>query len=252
MSHGLQLDASFTFSKSLDWGSDAERNTEFTGQGSVSDITNTWKPYLSKGVSDFDTAGLLTMDWVYQLPFGKNKPILGTANSFVNAIVGGWQFSGIFRASSGLPWSVFEPGWTTDWQIESYGVVTDPSIVSHTKKHYDSNMNPTYFANPAEINNDVYTGSKIRIPYPGEAGERNRFRGDGVLDLDSGVSKAWNLGRYGALKFAWEVYNVTNTNRFDPLSINAGLTGGTLGIATGLLGGNQAPRRMQFSLRYDF
>ena len=31
MSHGLQLDASYTFSKSLDWGSDAERNNEFTG-----------------------------------------------------------------------------------------------------------------------------------------------------------------------------------------------------------------------------
>jgi hypothetical protein len=113
-------------------------------------------------------------------------------------------------------------------------------------------MNPTFLANPTEINNDVYTGSKIRIPYPGEAGQRNRFRGDGVLDLDSGLAKMWRFSRYGTLKFAWEVYNVTNTVRFDPVSINAGLTGNTLGIATGLLGGNQSPRRMQFSLRYDF
>jgi hypothetical protein len=252
MSHGLQLDASYTFSKSLDWGSDAERNTEFTGQFSVSDIINTWKPYLNKGVSDFDTTSLLTVDWVYQLPFGKNRQVLATAKPFVNALIGGWQFSGIFRATSGLPWSVFEPGWTTDWQIESYGVVTNPAIASHAQKHFDSQMNPTYFTNPTEINNDIYTGSQIRIPYPGEAGQRNRFRGDGYLDLDSGVTKAWALGRYGALKFAWEVYNVTNTNRFDPYSINAGLTGATLGIATNLYGGTQAPRRMQFSLRYDF
>jgi len=55
------------------------------------------------------------------------------------------------------------------------------------------------------------------------------------------------------LKFAWEVYNVTNTNRFDPYSIGAGLTSGAnLGTAYGLIGGNGAPRRMQFALRYDF
>jgi hypothetical protein len=250
MSHGLQLDVSYTFSKSIDWGSDAERNTEFTGQGSISDIINTWKPYLNKGVSDFDTANLLTIDWDYKLPIGKDKAFLGNSNRFVNALLGDWQSSGIFRMTSGLPWSVFEPGWTTDWQIESYGVVTDPTVTSH--KHFDSSMNPTFLANPTEINNDVYTGSKIRIPYPGEAGQRNRFRGDGVLDLDSGLAKMWRFSRYGTLKFAWEVYNVTNTVRFDPVSINAGLTGNTLGIATGLLGGNQSPRRMQFSLRYDF
>ena len=189
---------------------------------------------------------------MYQLPIGKNKKFLATANPVVNGLLGGWQFSGIFRATSGLPWSVFEPGWTTNWQQESYGVVTDPSIASHAKKHYDSQMNPTYFSNPSQINNDIYTGSEIRIPYPGEAGERNRFRGDGFLSLDTGLTKTWGLGRYGNLKFAWEVYNVTNTNRFDPLSINNGLTGNTLGIATSLLGGGQAPRRMQFSLRYDF
>ena len=250
MSHGLQFDVSYTFSKSIDWGSDAERNTEFTGQGSISDIANTWKPYLNKGVSDFDTANLLILDWVYQLPIGKGKAVLGTANPIVDALFGGWQSSGIYRMTSGLPWSVFEPGWTTDWQIESYGVVTDPSVIAH--KHFDSSMNPTYFANPSAINAAVYTGSKIRIPYPGEAGERNRFRGDGVLNLDSSLTKKWHFGRYGDLKFSWEVYNITNTNRFDPVSINAGLTSGTFGIASGLIGGNQAPRRMQFSLRYDF
>jgi hypothetical protein len=45
------------------------------------------------------------------------------------------------------------------------------------------------------------------------------------------------------------VYNVTNTVRFDPASIGSGLTGGNLGVASGLL---TSPRRMQFSLRIDF
>ena len=106
-----------------------------------------------------------------------------------------------------------------------------------------------YFANANAINSGVYNGSPVRLPYPGETGERNKFRGDGYLDLDSGLTKNWGLGRYGNLVFAWEVYNVTNSNRFDPFSIGAGLTGGNLGVASALL---TTPRRMQFSLRYDF
>jgi hypothetical protein len=87
------------------------------------------------------------------------------------------------------------------------------------------------------------------LPYPGEAGERNFFRGDGYFDLDSGLAKSWKFGEFGALKFAWEIYNATNTVRFDPASIGGDLTGGNLGVADRLL---SSPRRMQFSLRYDF
>ena len=53
---------------------------------------------------------------------------------------------------------------------------------------------------PTGINNGVYNGTPIRLPYPGEAGERNNFRGDGYLDLDSGLAKIWGLGRYGHLQ----------------------------------------------------
>jgi hypothetical protein len=249
MRHGLQMDVSYTFSKSIDWGSDAERTSEFSNGVAFanSNIINTWKPYLNRGVSDFDTANLITADWVYQLPVGKGKALLGTANPVVQALLGGWQSSGIFRMTSGLPFSFFEPGWTTDWQQEGYGVVTDPTVKAH--KYRDSSANVNYFANANAINSGVYNGTPVRLPYPGETGQRNRFRGDGYLDLDSGLAKAWGLGRYGNLKFTWEVYNVTNTNRFDPFSIGAGLTGGNLGVASALL---TTPRRMQFSMRYDF
>jgi hypothetical protein len=245
-SHGLQMDVSYTYSRSIDMGSDAERNTEFTGQGAFSLILNTWKPSLNRGVSDFDTAHLLTVDWVYQMPFGRGKAMLGSANRVVDTFVGGWQWSGINRVSSGLPWGLGEPGWTTDWQIGSYGVITAPVKI---RRHFDANGNPQYFSDPVAINNGIATGNPIRLPYPGEAGERNNLRGDGYFDIDSGLSKTWKLGEFGALKFAWEVYNTTNTVRFDPASIDGGLTSGNLGIATNLL---TQSRRMQFALRYDF
>ncbi|HSY35830.1 MAG TPA: TonB-dependent receptor [Acidobacteriaceae bacterium] len=250
-SHGFQMEVNYTFSKSIDWGSDAERSTEFSIPAGVaagnSSIINTWKPYLNKAVSDFDTTNLVTATWVYQLPFGKGKKFLGTANPFVQAVVAGWQSGGIFRYSSGLPFSLFEPGWTTDWQQEGYGINTDPTL--RAKKHFDSSGNVLYFQNANAINGGVYNGSPVRLPYPGETGERNRFRGDGYLDLDANVNKTWGLGRYGNLQFAWEVYNVTNSNRFDPFTIGSQLTGGNLGVASALL---TVPRRMQFSLRYAF
>lgn len=249
ITHGLQLDIAYTLSKSIDFGSDAERSTEFGTSGSggsFSDILNTWRPYYNKGVSDFDTKHLLTVDGLYQLPFGRGKALLSNANGVANAFVGGWQLSGIGRATSGLPFSLFEPGWTTDWQIESYAVVTQPVKM---QRHFNSNGDPQFFANASAINSGVATGSPVRLPYPGEAGERNYFRGDGYFGLDSGLAKNWQIREHGALKFDWEVYSATNTVRFDPASINSGLTGAELGVATGLL---TTPRRMQFALRYDF
>ena len=246
MSHGLQLDFSYTLSKSIDWGSDAERDTEFTGEFNFDNILNTWKPYLNRSVSTFDTRHLITADWVYLLPFGRGKAVLGNANTLVDIFLGGWQWSGINRWSSGLPFGVFEPGWSTDWQIQSFGVNVG-NVKTH--KHIDQNGNPQYFDNPDAINTGTSTGGPIRLPYPGEAGQRDNFRGDGYFNIDSGLAKNWKIKEYGTLKFAWEVYNVTNAVRFDPKTIDTGLTDGSLGIASGLL---TVPRRMQFSLRYDF
>lgn len=244
MNHGLHIDFSYTLSKSIDWGSDPERATEFAG--AFSEILNTWKPYLNRAVSDFDTRHLITCDWVYRMPFGRGRAVAGHANTLLDTFIGGWQWSGINRWSSGLPFGVIDPGWSTNWQIESFSTVTGQVKI---RKHLDSNGNPQYFENAAAINNGLSTGSPVRLSYPGEAGQRNKFRGDGYFNLDSGLDKNWKIREHGTLKFAWEAYNVTNAVRFDPASIGNQLTVGNLGVATALL---TAPRRMQFSLRYDF
>jgi len=252
-SHGLQFDLSYTFSKTIDLGSDTEANN-FASGNNFGIIYNTWKPKLNKGVADFDTRHLLTGNFVYQLPFGSGKHFLANSGKLANVFIGGWQLSGIARATGGLPFSLFEPGYTTNWTYGSYAVVT-----GHVKmrRHFDQNGDPQFFddpegnypGDPNGINNNVGIGTPVRLPYPGEAGERNNFRGDGYFGLDDGLSKSWGLERYGTLKFAWEVYNVTNTVRFDPASIGDGLTGGNLGVASRLL---TKPRVMQFSLRYEF
>jgi hypothetical protein len=248
-SHGLQFDLGYTLSKSIDMGSDAERASLVSPNGAFSNILNAWKPGLNRSVSDFDTRHLLTLDWVYQLPFGHGQAIAGSANRLLNGVIGGWQLSGLSRWTSGLPFSVIEPGWATDWRIQSYGVRTAPVKVH---RHFDQNGEPQVFDDPAAINNGIIgEGSPIRLPYPGEAGERNNFRGDGYFGIDSGLSKSWSTSERTSLKFAWEVFNVTNSVRFDtnPNSLDNGLTTGALGIYSALL---TAPRVQQFSLRFAF
>ncbi len=249
--HGLTTDFNYTFSKSLDMGSGAERSNEFNNNDAFgsSAIQNSWNPKLNKGVSDFDTKHLISLDWVYAIPVGRGKTLLAGANRVVDAVIGDWQFAGLSRWSSGLPFSVGAPVYTTDWQIPSNGVVTG-TVQIH--KHILNGVPQVFAGNSsATINAGIYTGSPIRLAYPGEAGQRNNFRGDGYFDIDSSLSKSWKLPEKIDLKFAAEVYNVGNNVRFDcsPLNLNANLTQGTFGAYSGLL---STYRRMQFGLRLDF
>jgi hypothetical protein len=231
-------------------GSGAERSNEFSSDSfGGSAIQNSWNPKLNKGPSDFDIRSLVTVDAVYELPFGRGKSIAAGANAVVDAIIGGWQLSGLSRWASPLPFSVYEPGWSTNWQLEGAGIVTGQVKVN---KHIVGGVPQVFAGNSANaINNGVYTGNPIRLPYPGEAGQRNNFRGDGYLDVDTSLAKTWALHEELKLKFAAEVYNVANTVRFDdsPLNLNGGLTSGTFGAYGGML---STYRRMQFGLRLDF
>jgi hypothetical protein len=249
-SHGLTTDLGYTLSKSIDMGSGAERSNEFSADSfGGSAIQNSWNPKLNKGVSDFDSRQLVTVDAIYALPFGRGKAVMSGANPLAEALFGGWQISGLSRWASGLPFSVSEPGWSTNWQLEGGGVVTGSVQV---KKHLVSGVPEVFAGNQANtINAGVFTGKPIRLPYPGEAGQRNNFRGDGYFDVDSALAKTWDLHEQVKLKFAAEVYNVGNEVRFDdsPINLNTSLTSGTFGAYGGLL---STYRRMQFGLRVDY
>jgi hypothetical protein len=246
ISHGFQGDLSYTLGNSIDLGSDTERSNETQG-GSGSYITNAWNPAQSRGVSDFDTRHLITANGSYLLPFGRGQAFGTHVNRLTDLAIGGWRVASIVRWTSGLPFSLTEGGFTTDWEIASYGVKTGNF---KSKKVYNPGNIPNAFgtALASQITSSVLTGSPLeRLPYPGEAGERNNFRRDGYFGADASLTKPFKITESQLVRFTWEVFNVSNSVRFNAVSSN--LTSGTFGNYSTTL---TTSRRMQFSLRYSF
>jgi hypothetical protein len=198
---------------------------------------------LNYAVSDFDVRHLITGDWVAELPVGSGKSLLGGTSRALNDVVGNWQLSGVARWTSGLPFSVISgAGWGTDWDEKSNMIQTG-SIPTRT--HIDHGAAQA-FAHPSQVLENM------RNPYPGEAGQRNNFRGDGYFGIDAGLSKNWKIRERTGIRFAWEVFNVSNSVRFDvnPLtSLQNMTTSGELGVYGATL---TRPRVQQISLRYLF
>jgi hypothetical protein len=265
MSHGLQMDFSYTFSKSMDMGSDAERtNSQGTtsttaaglGPGSTTQsfIENSWNPRLNYAPSDFDIRHILTANWVYQLPFGQGQPMASKAGRGLDALIGGWQLSGLARWTSALPFSVTDTrGFTNNFLFNSRMVQTAP--IQTGLFHDPTTGAPTAFADPAAVisglpdSGVIGTDTPMRFAYPGEAGSRNNFRGQGFFGIDASLAKSWKITERTNLKFAWDIFNVTNSLRFDTFSINNGSDNGGFGNYSGTL---TTPRVQQFSLRLTF
>jgi carboxypeptidase family protein len=250
--NGVQFDFNYTYSKSIDITSAAAR-LGYSGTDNVgppgSRLVNAFDPQQFRAVSDFDTTHQFNANWLAELPFGRGKPFGRNASSALNALIGGWQLTGIVRWTSGFPFSVDNGQfWATNWDEQG-----SAQLIAKPKTGVFKNPATgavSVFADPATALNDFVH------PYPGQGGSRNALRGSGYAGWDMGLNKSWNLPREGqAIQFRWEVFNVANLTRFNVL---AGLGDGapslqqsptTFGNYAGLL---TNPRVMQFALRYQF
>jgi hypothetical protein len=240
--HGLQFDINYSYAHSIDIGSDAERVNQF---GGLSAIINTWAPQQLKGDSDFDTRHNINANFVFQLPVGKGKRFGSTWSAVPNALLGGWQLAGLWRWSSGLPFSIGNGGtFPTNFQLS--GTVFTNGVTPKTGKTYVNGI-PNVFQtqDPTALTKD------FRFAYPGESGQRNNFRGDGFFGIDMGLSKVFAITERQNIKFSWETFNITNSNRFDVQQISTNIQNpasfGQYNAPT-----LTAPRIMQFALRYSF
>jgi hypothetical protein len=255
LSHGVQFDFNYTYSKSMDVSSDAERVGVNGGLSSgLGGVINTWNPGLQRGISDFDTTQQLNANWIVDLPFGKGKRFGGNGGRALDAVIGGWELSGLTRWTSGFPVNIGNGAtWPTNWQLPGNATVIGPTNARTTQGVLKGGQ-PVVSLFPTDLP-DLPNGlgkGPFRHDFPGEVGGRNQVRGDGFSGFDMALGKSWKMPYKdsNSLDFRWEVFNVFNVNRFDVASITNGIDQGeAFGNYSGLL---TSPRVMQFSLRYEF
>ena len=255
----LQGQFNYTLSKSFDEASAAERIGPYEGTGGTgSDVNgggiviNAWDPLALRGLSDFNAYHQVNANVVYLLPFGKGQMLASNASQLLNTLIGGWHASGVFRWTSGFPITI-DNGftWSTDWNIEGDAEPNGPSPAATNPKNVvvQGVSGPDIFQNP------LAAQAAFRPEWPGESGVRNNVIGDGMFDIDTGVSKDFRVGEGKRIEFSWQAFNVTNSVRYDVRSaaFNGNLTLSTAPNEFGrYVSTLTTPRFMQFALRFAF
>jgi hypothetical protein len=252
----LQGQFNYTFSKSFDEASAAERVGPYEGTGGTGNdlngggiVINSWDPLSLRGLSDFNAFHQVNANLVYLLPFGSGQKLAGGAGPLLNALIGGWHVSGIFRWTSGFPITINNGfTWATNWNIEGDAMPNGPPPKVTNTKHAIVNgvdIGPNIFSDP------VAAEAAFRPEWPGESGVRNNVIGEGMFNVDTGVSKNFSLGEQRRLEFSWQAFNAFNSVRYDvrgaqpSLSYDPTQFGKYLSTLT-------TPRFMQFALRFEF
>jgi len=246
-SQGLAFNFNYTYGHSEDIASDAERVGEWGGLGGQ--VINTWSPNQLWADSDFDLRHQVNASWNWNIPVGTGRAFGSGMGKGADAVLGGWQLSGVTRWSSGFPVNVgtcycFE----TNWQLTGEAIETTPTSTGRTL--VNEPVNGGYFQNIFPGGTDA--ANNFAVPLPGFSGARNQIRGDGYFGTDFELGKVWKMpyNENHQLRFTWDVFNAFNVNRFDVQTASLGIgSANTFGNYTHLL---TNPRIMQFGLRYSF
>ena len=131
---------------------------------------------------------------VWQVPYGRGRAYGGGSGFWKNAVLGGWQLSGLQTAHSGQPLEIVQSNGNLGNGYSSRSdIVGNPRVGSQSRLHW---FNTAAFA-PAPL----YTFGDSGI---------GAVRGPGAFQLNSGIFKdfPWGEGRY--FQFRWETFNLTN------------------------------------------
>ncbi len=217
----LTLDLNYTYSHSLD---DASGLQSAGGYSSAAFIVNPIRQRSWYGNSNFDIRHLINADAVWQMPFGKGRALMNTSNRALDAILGGWQLSGIYRWNTGLPvTSPYDDArWATNWNVQAN--VTPLSPINTCPNRSGK---PKLFGGSGCDIKAIY--QSFRNAYPGETGPRNYLRLPGYMNVDLGLAKTLNMpwSEKHQLQLRWDVFNVANLQTFG--AINTSRTG--IGVA---------------------
>ena len=238
-SQGFQAQVSYTFSKSIDDQSSSLGRNEF-GNGQARTV-DPYNKRLNRGLSDFDVRHNLSLNFVYDLPFGSK------ASGLRRVFVSGWQLSGILTAQTGIPVS---PIFTFDQDRDGT-----------TDNEQRPNLAPGLTRIPTNLSKtQLFDPGVLVLPPVGFRGSlgRNVITGPGLFTLDPAVVKKFSLSHDGerSLQFRMEIFNVLNRTNFaipEVSNLTIFTDANTRNPTAGQLTKTSTPsRQIQFALRLVF
>jgi hypothetical protein len=280
MSHGFQVQGTFTWAKSMDTSSASTAGDTFGN--SISSL-HWFDMRLSRGLSDFNVGRTLVVNGTWELPTPKSF------SAPAQWALGGWELGLIFTASGGVP---FTASWGTgsdpqgtlssdDWAFPNRlggsgcNKLTNPGNPNNYIKTdcfavptWSGDMN-SWAANcdAAPPNVQPTPGPPFQppvlAPFPqcfnlrGNAG-RNILIGPGVTSLDFSVFKNNYIKRISErfnIQFRAEIFNIPNHPNFAPPAAPVDVFDGTgaLNPAAGLLTKTTTTaREIQFAVKVIF
>jgi hypothetical protein len=216
LSHGLQGDAHYTWSRTRDMA------THSNGGGAVMDNYDIWRDY---GPANWDIPHRFVASYVYDIPFLRNSP-----NMLLRQVVGGWQVSGVTTIQSGSPVNI-----TIAQDRANIGIsgLQRPDLVGAVP---ELNCQPNSGAATQQLQRrliNCYDANAFAQPAQftfGSAG-RNILRGPKSVSTDLSLMKNFTLAGSTRLQVRVEMYNVfNNVNYGNP---NASFGSAAFGQITG-------------------
>lgn len=272
LTHGLQLQTNYTFSRCMDTVSNGGF-LPFSAGGIISPLPGALgRQY---GPCDYDVRHNLTAQYVYELPVKTRRRMLGYA-------VNGWQISGTAFWHSGLPFSVLSAPYTANGNgiVQGGGpqyasVVAGTPLYAHgavagvTQPGTIQWLNPDAFVSTVDPSTGACAGGDT--PQNCQFGNlgRNSLRGPDFTWSDFYLTKWFTLGERLKMRIDGQFFNVFNHPNFGlPVLGYAGIPGNrstqtgfgaltyTTSPPTGLLGvglgGDSSPRMIAFQARLEF
>jgi len=203
--HGYNINAVYTFAKSLDQGSNE-------GPGALSNQTDPANPITEYGPSDFDVRHSIRVSGNWDLPKYHN------GHGLVGQTVSGWQINGIFQFRTGFPWTPVT-GQPTVALVQSAATLSPTRPIGYFGGAHNSCSNNNF------INGGNFPGGGRRyfnISQPGPPGiGRNSFTSPCYLDTDLTAAKEQPITIFGhesQLRFQANFYNAFNKLNLAPIS----------------------------------
>lgn len=228
-SHGLQFQAAYTFSKSIDDGSTFE------------ETLNPFNPKASRALSIFNSAQRFVISYDWELPVPKYSGLK-------QKVLDDWEVSGITQFQSGFPIRLNTEDDTELINSLFFLGTEAPSLVApfqklNPRKTYTSLglTTPGYFFNPNDFQDPP-------LGQFNNGTQRTICCGPGLDDWDFSVHKKISISENEYFQFRAEIFNIFNHTNFS--NPDGGFSDGPTSFGRITSAGD--PRLLQFALKFFF